>query len=100
MQISLNVSATVEDYFITSLINNLAFTLKIDISRIRVVNIVAEDSVTSRRRRAISSNTVTIEFGDPPEVNVDPPAVSTSEQDWIENDGENDNVDMEVRIIS
>ncbi len=97
VQISLNVAVTVEEYFINNLISNLAFTLNIDISRIRVVNIISEDS--ARRRRSVSDNTVTIEFGDPPVTTVDSPSVSTAEQDWIESEGENDNVDMMVSLF-
>lgn len=97
IQISLNVAVTVEEFFLSNLISNLAFVLKIDVSRIRVVNIVAENSAVKRDTLSDgASNTVTLEFGDPPAMNVDPPLATTPNQDWMENDGENDNVDVKV----
>ena len=97
VQISLNVAVTVEEFFLSNLISNLAFVLKIDVSRIRVVNIVAENSAAKRDTLSDGAiNTVTLEFGDPPATNVDPPLTTTPDQDWMENDGENDNVDVKV----
>lgn len=62
---------------------------------------MAEDSLPSRKRRQVGSaaqttTTITLEFGDPPEVNISQPtAPSVAEE--IEISGEvNDSVDIEV----
>ena len=96
------MAVSIDDFFITNLINNLAFVLKIDVSRIRVVNIIAEDSVVKRRRsllQAMSNSTVTLEFGDPPDMEVDPPTTISSKDDWMASDGESDSVDIQVSLI-
>ena len=99
IQVSLDVVVTLDSFFISNLIQNLAFVLRIEPSRIRVVEIIAEDSL--KRRRSLlatdTMNTVSLEFGDPPSMNVDPPEVTLVEDDWMENEGASDSVDIEVR---
>lgn len=98
---SLNVAVSLDQFFLNNLINNLAFVLKIDISRIRVVKIISEDSLRRKRHLLATNgiNTVTLEFGDPPAMSVTPPAVASVEKEWREGNGETDSVDMEVSII-
>ncbi|CAH1226877.1 PKHD1L1 [Branchiostoma lanceolatum] len=55
---------TVDDFFETNLINNLASFLGIPANKIRIVNVVREDS--RRRKRAEGSMTVEIEITEPP----------------------------------
>lgn len=99
VQISLTVAVSLDEFFIQNLINNLAYVLQIDVSRIRVVNIISEDSVTNTRRRSVmSSNTISLEFGDPPSSNTDPPQQTSSKTDWLSGEGENDNVDIKVLL--
>ena len=98
LQVSLDVVVTLDTFFISNLIQNLAFVLHIEPSRIRVVEIIAEDSLKRRSLLATDTmNTVTLEFGDPPSMNVDPPEVTLVEDDWMENEGASDSVDIEVR---
>ena len=99
IQVSLDVVVTLDSFFISNLIQNLAFVLRIEPSRIRVVEIIAEDSLKRRRSLLATDtiNTVSLEFGDPPSMNVDPPEVTLVEDDWMENEGTSDSVDIEVR---
>lgn len=102
VQISLTVAVSVDEFFIQNLISNLAYVLQIDVSRIRVVNIIAEDSLVDnngRRRSVMSNNTISLEFGDPPGNSTDPPIQESSEADWLSGKGENDDVDIRVCSI-
>ena len=103
VQVSLNLAVSIDDFFSPgALINNLAFVLRIDPSRIRIVKIISEDTPLRRRRNLLAANefnytTVTFEFGEPPALNVstpEPPSVAME----IAMTGEtNDSVDSEVR---
>ncbi|XP_078699976.1 fibrocystin-L-like [Branchiostoma floridae x Branchiostoma belcheri] len=56
---------TVEDFFSSDqLVNNLCLFLNIPADKVRVMDVVREDS--SRRRRAADSMTVQVQIGDPP----------------------------------
>ena len=95
LQVSLDITVSVDEFFLRNLIENLAYILNIDKSRIRIVNIIAEDS--RRRRQAINdTNVVVLELGNPPELNVTEPEVVPVEEDWLEGNGETDSVDVEV----
>ena len=66
MQVQLGMRAvSIDDFFTTNLVNNLADLLGIDQSLIRVVDIVSENG---RRRRRSSGDVaiVQIEISDPP----------------------------------
>ena len=60
-------AVSIDDFFEENLVDNLAGLLGIDRSRIRIVNIVREDS-SDRRRRSVFSDLiiVQIELADPP----------------------------------
>ena len=97
IRVSLNLSVSIDDFFTSYLINNLAFVLGIKPSSIRVVNVVAEDS---RRRRSLlavnNSSSIVLELGEPAEVNISQPiTVGVEEQVEEEENGE-DSVDSEV----
>ncbi|XP_035686784.1 fibrocystin-L-like [Branchiostoma floridae] len=56
---------TVEDFFSSDqLVNNLCLFLNIPADKVRVMDVVREDS--SRRRRAVDTMTVVIQIGEPP----------------------------------
>ena len=69
IQVSLTLEVTVDEFFGERLVQNLAFLLGIDESRIRIVDVVRE---TVRRKRQIDasspSTTFNIEIGNPPPV--------------------------------
>ena len=77
IQVSLTLEVTVDEFFGERLVQNLAFLLGIDQSRIRVVNVVRE---TTRRKRQASSQGVTfdIEIGNPPPIATNETAVQTN----------------------
>ena len=100
VQVSLNLAVSIDDFFSPgALINNLAFVLRIDPSRIRIVKIISEDTPLRRRRNLLAANefTITFEFGELPVLNVstpEPPSVAME----IAMAGEtNDSVDLAVR---
>jgi plastocyanin len=67
IQISVTLAPiTVDEFFGENLRNNLATLLNIDKRRIRIVNVIAEDSVSSRRRRATDGIQVDFEIGNLP----------------------------------
>ena len=71
VQVSLDVAVSLDDFFESDrFVEYLAFVLRIDISMIRVVNIVSEDTPLQRKRRNLLSSvnmTITLEIGDPPQ---------------------------------
>ena len=77
IQVSLTLEVTVDEFFGERLVQNLAFLLGIDQSRIRVVNVVRE---TTRRKRQTSSQGATfdIEIGNPPPIATNETAVQTN----------------------
>ena len=101
VQVSLDVTVSLDDFFLYNLINNLAYVLKINPSHIRVVKIIAEDS--ARRRRNLLStnvtNSVTLEFGDPPQMNVSVPEIPPVQDEWMNGNGESDTVEKDVRTL-
>ena len=100
VQVSLDIAVTIDEFFLTNLIQNLAFVLKIDFDQIRVVDIVEEGSHSGKSRRSLSSvttnaSTVTIEFGDPPKMNISQPqSIPISAESMTETS--DDSVDIEV----
>jgi len=101
VQVSLDVAVSLDDFFESDrFVEYLAFVLKIDISMIRVVDIVSEDTALPRQRRHIltSVNTTTyiLEIGDPPQNGsaVTIPPVSDEYNQYnnesVDLDGEND----------
>ena len=105
VQVALNLAVSIDDFFNPGeLIHNLAFVLRIDPSTIRIVEIVAEDSRPTRRRRNLLAvnefnfTTITLEFGDPPALNISTPE-APSVADEIAMAGEtNDSVDLDVSL--
>ena len=105
VQVSLNLAVSIDDFFNPgALINNLAFVLRIDPSRIRIVRIIAEDTPLRKRRSLLTVDefnltTITLEFGEPPALNVstpEPPSIATEIAMAGETD---DSVDLEVRTL-
>ena len=101
VQVSLDLAVTIDDFFnLGELINNLAFVLRIDPSTIRVVNIIAEDEQLGRRRRnllAVSNHTtITLEFGEPPALNVSTPETPTVAEEVAMSGEANNSVDTGV----
>ena len=101
VQVSLDVAVTIDQFFLTNLIKNLAFVLKIDFDRIRIVDIVEEGSHSGISRRSLSSaatnsSIVTLEFGDPPKMNISQPeSAPVSPESMTET--ADDSVEIEVR---
>lgn len=83
VQISLDIAVSIDEFFLTNLIKNLAFVLNIEFNRIRIVKIVEESPLSGISRRSLlsaatntsNSSTVTIELGDPPKMNISQPEV-------------------------
>ena len=71
VQVSLDVAVSLDDFFESDrFVEYLAFVLNIDLSMIRVVNVVSEDTPLQRRRRNLLSainTTIILEIGDPPQ---------------------------------
>lgn len=71
VQVSLDIAVSLDDFFESDrFVDYLAFVLKIDISMIRVVDIVSEDTPLQRRRRNLEgavNMTLILEIGDPPQ---------------------------------
>ena len=88
VQLSFNLSVSLEQFFDPAqFLNNLVAVLNIDLSTIRVVNVIAES-----RRRKRQSDSVTIlkvEIGDPPATEIDVPQTPSSE-DQFESNGLNE----------
>lgn len=85
VQVALNLAVSIDAFFDPrGIIMNLAFVLKIDIKTIRLVNVIAEDSNTRRKRQAIEDGTndtmVVIEIGNFPENISAPDVVAVSDQ--------------------
>ena len=81
VQVSLDVAVSLDDFFESDrFVEYLAFVLKIEISMIRVVDIVSEDTALPRQRRnslsGVNTMTFVLEIGDPPQngspINVPP----------------------------
>ena len=95
---------SIDDFFNpASLIQNLAYVLKIDPSRIRVVKIVAEDTTIqgANKRSLLATNeynhtTITLEFGDPPVMNISTPDPPSIADEVAMAGGDDDSVDLEV----
>ncbi len=102
VQVSLNLAVSIDDFFDpTTLIYNLAFVLKIDVSRIRIVAIVAEDTAVRGRRSLLAASeynhtTITLEFGEPPVVNISTPESPSVAEEVAMAGGDDDSVDLEV----
>ena len=108
IQVSFNLAVTVDDFFTTNLINNLAFVLGIEPSHIRVVEVVAAGPRGRRSLLAVNSNssTVVLELGEPAKLNItEPVTVMVEEQlfgeveEEVEEEEETseDSVDVQVR---
>ena len=71
VQVSLDVAVSLDDFFESDMfVQYLAFVLRIDISMIRVVDVVSEDTPLQRKRRNLQNSvnmTVILEIGDPPQ---------------------------------
>ena len=71
VQVSLDIAVSLDDFFESDrFVEYLAFVLRIDISMIRVVNIVSEDTPLQRKRRNLLSSvnmTISLEIGDTPQ---------------------------------
>ena len=71
VQVSLDVAVSLDDFFESDrFVEYLAFVLRIDMSMIRVVDVVSEDTPLQRKRRNLQNTvnmTVTLEIGDPPQ---------------------------------
>ena len=65
-------AVTLDDFFEENLIANLVAFLDVEPSQIRIVDIIAEDSVR-RRRRSSGEAEVVIEIGDPPAESIETP---------------------------
>ena len=101
VQVSLDVAVSLDDFFESDrFVEYLAFVLKIDISMIRVVDIVSEDTALPRQRRnlltSVNTTTYILEIGDPPQnglpINV-PPVTDEYNQyndESVDLDGEKD----------
>lgn len=98
IRVSFNLVVSIDDFFTTYLINNLAFVLGIEPSHIRVVNVIAEDSLRRRRSLlAVSNSTIVLELGEPAELNITQPiTVTVEEQLEEEEQEEEDSVDTQV----
>ncbi len=103
VQVSLNLAVSIDDFFDpTALIYNLAFVLKIDVSRIRIVEIIAEDSPVGKRSLLsadeFSQTSITFEFGDPPAMNISSPETPSVAEEVAMAGGDEESVDIEVRL--
>ena len=100
VQVSLDVAVSLDDFFESDrFVEYLAFVLRIDISMIRVVDVVSEDTPLQRKRRNLQNTvnmTVTLEIGDPPQngsaVNIPPVADEYNQynNESVDLDGERD----------
>ena len=108
VQVSLDLAVSLDDFFDPdSFVQNLAFVLGIDENTIRVVDVIAEDtSVSKRRRRGLLAKAtelvqMVIEIGDPPATNISQPQTPSIEEQSKEGGGlSSDSVDTElVRYI-
>ena len=103
IRVSFTLDVTIDDFFTTYLIDNLAFVLGIEPSSIRVVKVVAED--TPRPRRSLlavdNSSTIVLELGEPAELNITEPVfVMAGDEMDDEEEGETDSVDTsQVRVV-
>ena len=92
VQVSLAVAVSLDDFFESDrFVEYLAFVLKIDISMIRVVDIVSEDTALQRKRRNLQNSmnmTLTLEIGNPPQ-NESPSNIGS-----VRNDYTSDSVDL------
>lgn len=99
---SLNLAVSIDDFFDPStLIYNLAFVLNIDVSRIRIVEIVAEDTPVRGGRSLLQSSesshtTITLEFGDPPVMNISTPEAPSVAEEVAMAGADDDSVDIMV----
>lgn len=103
VQVAVNLAVSIDDFFnLGELIHNLAFVLHIDPQKIRIVDIIAEDTPTRRRRalaNGVNHTTITLEFGDPPTPNitvVDSPSIA---EEIALAGATNDSVDIMVRYL-
>lgn len=101
IRVSLNLAVTIDDFFTSYLINNLAFVLGIEPSRIRVVNVVAESTRSRRSLLAMSnSSSIVLELGEPADVNISQPISLEVEEQVEEEEGSGeDSVDTVVRVV-
>ena len=71
VQVSLDVAVSLDDFFESDrFVEYLAFVLNIDISMIRVVDVVSEDTPLQRKRRNLQNSmnmTVTLGIGNLPQ---------------------------------
>ncbi len=63
---------TVDEFYGENLVSNLVMFLDVEPSQIRIVNVIAEDSLGRRRRRSEGADVV-IEIGDPPAESIETP---------------------------
>ncbi|XP_072024031.1 uncharacterized protein [Amphiura filiformis] len=63
----------VDAFYEVNLIANLVAFLDVEPAQIRIVNIIAEDSFSGRRRRSTEGADVVIEIGDPPADSIEEP---------------------------
>ena len=102
IRVSFTLDVTIDDFFTTYLIDNLAFVLGIEPSSIRVVKVVAED--TPRPRRSLlavdNSSTIVLELGEPAELNITEPVFVMAGDEMDDEEGETDSVDTsQVRVV-
>lgn len=71
VQVSLDLSVSLDDFFESEdFVQYLASVLQIDITMIRVVDVVSEDTPLQRQRRNVENSvnmTLILEIGDPPQ---------------------------------
>ena len=71
VQVSFELAVSLDDFFDpSSLVQNLAFVLKIPLSMIRVVDVIAEDTPVRRKRAVQQTYDVTFEIGSEPVQNI------------------------------
>jgi len=97
VQVSVDLAVGLDDFFESDqFVEYLAFVLRIDVSMIRVVDIVAEDTPLQRRRRSLLSSvnmtTIILEIGDSPQ-NGTAATIPPIEEDY--NTYTNESVDLD-----
>ena len=95
IRVSFTLDVTIDDFFTTYLIDNLALVLGIEPSTIRVVNVISENSPRNRRSLLAVDSTIVLELGEPAEPNITEPVyVTVGDQMDDDEEGETDSVDI------
>lgn len=108
VQVALDLAVSLDDFFDPdSFVQNVAFVLGIDESSIRVVDVIAEDTPISKRRRrgllaeATSSIQMVIEIGDLPAANISQQQPPSIEEQNNEGGGvETDSADSDAELTN